>query len=111
MNPVLGVQPQCPYCETPLVWSVELLECLVKEQSEDNEFDQAILEAIQNQNGQHRMLPMQDVPFFFWLADDPPSIFMPGWCPKCKRMSAPVFPLSKLFRLVYQARRGDEEKY
>lgn len=105
MNPIAAIQPQCPYCETMMVWGVELLEYLQKQQEEDNEFDQAILEAIKAQNGKNKVIHMEDIPFFIWLADDPPSIFVAGWCPQCKRVSAPVFSLRQVLKLIQESRR------
>lgn len=97
---IAALHPQCPYCEEGLVWSVELLEVLQMEQEEDNEFDRAILEAIKERNGKNKVIRMADIPFYIWLTDDPPSIFISGWCPKCRRVSAPVFSLDQLLEVI-----------
>ena len=105
MNVLASLQPQCPYCEEHLVWSVDLLVKLQQmDKSEDNEFDQAILEAIKQKNGKDKVIHMEDIPFRVWLADDPPSFFLEGWCPKCKRVSAPVFPLVLIAKKIREMR-------
>lgn len=106
MNVIAGIQPECPYCGTYMVWSVELIEKLIQaDESSDSPFDEAIASAIAIVNGKDKFIEMKDVPFMVWLADDPPSVFIAGWCQKCKRISAPVFPLSQLLKLIEDARK------
>jgi len=101
---IAGLQPQCPYCETLLTLSVELIECLEKDTAPDEEFDRAIFEAIQKMNGKDKSIRMKDVPFFIWLADNPPAIGIAGWCPKCRRVSAPLLPLAEVLDQIQKAR-------
>ena len=104
---ILAIQPQCPYCEEGLVLSVEMLEALVKMEAQyDDPFDQAIAEALKHKNGKDHLIPMADIPFFIWCDTDQNAIFLGGWCAKCRRISAPVFPLSVIQKTMDDSKEG-----
>ena len=107
---ILALHPECPYCSQPLVLSVEMLEVMVKMDTQyDDPFDQAIAEALKQRNGKNRMLPMADIPFIIWLDTDLNAIFLAAWCSKCRRLSAPVYPLSKLQDIMEKGKSAFEE--